>query len=66
MSFLPVEKQEDGFNYGAFSIAYAAMILNENSPIDVRVDVPVMRNYLISWQVERDLWPFPKVKQDNT
>ena len=65
LSFLPVQKQEDGFNCGAIAIAYAAEILDGKSPIDARFDVPAMRNHLISCLVERDLRPFSKVKQDN-
>ena len=48
LSFLPVQKQVEGFNCVALALAYAAEILNENSPIDARVHVPVMRNHLIS------------------
>ena len=34
-------------------------------PIDARFGVPAMRNHLISCIMEKDLRPFPKVKQDN-
>ena len=65
LSFLPVQKQEDGFNCGAITTAYAAKILDGKSPTDARFDVPAMRNHLISWLMKRDPRPFPKVKQDN-
>ena len=38
--FLPVKKQEDGFNCGAYVIAYPTEIVDRNSPIAA----PVMRN----------------------
>ena len=65
LSFLPVQKQKGGFNCGAFAIAYAAEILDGKSSIDARFDVPAMKNQLVSCLVERDLRPFPKVKQDS-
>ena len=40
-------------------------ILDGKSLTDTRFDVPAISNHLISCLVERDLWPFPKVKQDN-
>ena len=55
LSLLPVQKQKDGFNCGAFAIAYATEILDGKSPIDARFDVPAVRNHLISCLVERDL-----------
>ena len=55
LSLLPVQKQKDGFNCGAFAIAYATEILDGKSPIDARFDVPAVRNHLISCLVEGDL-----------
>ena len=40
LSFLPVKKQEDDFNCGAYVIAYATEVVDRKSPIAV----PVMRN----------------------
>ena len=48
MSFLPVQKQSDGFNCGPFAIAYAAEILNGKSPIEAQFDAAKKRGYLIS------------------
>ena len=39
ISFLPVQKQPDGYNCGVFSIAFAAEILDGASPIDAKFDV---------------------------
>ena len=48
-TFLPVQKQTDGYNCGPFSIAYAAEILDGKSPMDACFDVKKMRSHLISW-----------------
>ena len=53
------------FKNNTFAIAYAAEILDGKSAIDTRFDVPAIKNHLILCFVERDLRPFPKVKQDD-
>ena len=58
LSILPVQKQ-------AIAIVHAVEILDGKSSFDARFDVPAMRIHLISCLMERDLRPFPKVKQDN-
>ena len=60
MSFLPVQKQSDGFNCGPFAIAYAAEILNGKSPIEAQFDAAEMCGHLISRLEKQSLLPFPK------
>lgn len=60
--FLFVQKQEDDFNCDAFAIVYTAEILDGKFSIDAQLDEPKMRSHLLSYLVERDLFPFPKVK----
>ena len=43
VSFLPVQKQSDGYNCGPFAIAYAAEILDGRSPIEANFDTKRMR-----------------------
>ena len=58
LSFLHVQNQ-------AIAIVHATKIQDGKSPFDARFDVPAMRIHLISCLMERDLRPFPKIKQDN-
>ena len=60
ISFLPVQKQPDGYNCGVFSIAFAAEILDGASPIDTKFDVQQMRQHLISC-LENMKLRFPKL-----
>ena len=60
MSFLPVQKQSDGFNCGPLAIAYSADILHVKSPIEDQIDVAKMRGHLISCLENQSLLPFPK------
>ena len=60
-TFLPVQKQPDGYNCGAFAIAYAAELLDGQCPSDAVFDVNEMRKHLITCLENQILTPFPKV-----
>ena len=63
ISFLPVQKQPDGYNCGIFSIAFAAEIL-EGAPLkNAKFDVQQMRQHLISCLEKKKLSPFPKIRE---
>ena len=61
MISLPVQKQPDGYNCGAFAIAYAADLLDGQCPSDAVFDVNEMRKHLITCLENQILTPFPKV-----
>ena len=61
MTFLPVQKQPDGYNCRAFAIAYAAELLDGQCPSDAVFDVNEMRKHLITCLENQILTPFPKV-----
>lgn len=60
ITFLPVQKQPDGHNCGPFAIAYAAEILEGNSPTEAIFSVQEMRGHLIKCLENQKLTPFPK------
>ena len=64
MTFLPVQKQSDGYNCGPFAIAYAAEVLDGKSPIDARFDVSKMRDHVMLCLENKVLTPFPKVTEN--
>ena len=61
MTFLPVQKQPDGYNCGEFSITYEAELLDRQCPSDAVFDVNEMRKHLITCLENQTLTPFPKV-----
>ena len=61
VTFLPVQKQADGYNCGLFAVAYAADVLAGTSPIESYYDVQRMRPHLMECLVNKNLSPFPKV-----
>ena len=61
MTLLPVQKQPDGYNCGAFAIAYAAELLDGQCPSDAVFDVNEMRKHLITCLENQILTSFPKV-----
>ena len=61
VTFLPVQKQSEGFYCGPFAIAFAADILDGKSPMEARFDVAKMREHLINCLKNEVLLPFPKV-----
>ena len=60
ISFLPVQKQPDAYNCGLFAIAFAAEIIDGNSPSDAMFFVEKMRGHLIKCLKKQKLTPFPK------
>ena len=64
VSFLPVQKQPDGYNCGPFAIAFAAEILDGKSPMEAHFDVTKMRRHLITCLKNQRLSSFPKVPKD--
>ena len=61
ISFLPVQRQPDGYNCGLFAIAFAAEILDGKSPSEAIFSVDEMRGHFISCLETQKLSPFPKV-----
>ena len=60
VTFLPVQRQDDGSNCGAFAIAFAAEILDGKSPMSAHFDVGAMGLHLIKCLETKELAPFPK------
>ena len=63
VSILPVQIQNDGYNCGLFAIAFAAEVLDGQSPEDAYFDVNMMRHHLINCLETESLIPFPKVNK---
>ena len=61
ISFLPVQRQSDGYNCGIFAIAFAAEILDGKSPSEAIFSVDEMRGHLILCLEMQKLSPFPKL-----
>ena len=61
ISFLPAQRQPDGYNCGLFAIAFAAEILDGKSPSEAIFSVDEMRGHLISCLEMQKLSPFPKL-----
>ena len=61
ISFLPVQRQPDGYNCGLFAIASAAEILDGKSPLEAIFSVDEMRGHLISCMETQKLSSFPRV-----
>ena len=62
VTFLPVEKQTDGFNCGLFALAYASILLDGKSPTDFRFLVKEMRAHYIKCLKDVTLHPFPVIE----
>ena len=60
-TFLRVQRQPDGFNYGPFAIALVAEILDGKSSMEAKFNVQKMKPHLIRCLQEKNLSPFPKV-----
>ena len=61
VTFLPVQKQPDGYNCGPFAIAYGAEILDGKSPMEAQFDVSKMRSHTMTCLETKSLTPFPKI-----
>ena len=60
VSFLPVQKQNDGYNCDPFAIAFVAETLDGESPMEARFDAERMRGHLINCLENKFLIQFPK------
>ena len=47
VTYLPVDKQTDGFNCSLFALGYASALLDGKSPIDACFLVNEMRNHFL-------------------
>ena len=47
VSFLPVSRQNDGYNCSVFAIVFAAEILDSELPIDARFHVTRIQSHII-------------------
>ena len=65
LGFLPVQRQQNGYNCGLFAVAFAAEILGSKSPIDAVFNVPQLRDHLIYCLESGTLTPFPKILIEN-
>ena len=71
VSFLPVQKQNDGYNCGPFAIAFAAEILDGKTPMEARFDVERMRGHLkmfgkqIYHTIPKSLIPFKCIRSSH-
>ena len=61
VTFMAVEKQNDGYNCGPYAIAFAAEILDGKCPTTSRLAKNSMRAHLISCLEKNELCPFPKI-----
>ena len=59
VTFLPVDKQIDGFNCGLF----ASILLDGKSPVDARFIVNEMRSHFIKCLKDPYLYPFPTLEK---
>ena len=57
VTFLPIQKQNDGCNYGVFAIVFAAEILDGESTMDAVFDVTKMRRHLMQCLEKQMLTP---------
>ena len=53
VTFLPIDKQTDGFNCGLFPLGYASILLDGKSPVDVRFVENEMRLKSLCEMLER-------------
>ena len=63
VTFLPVDKQTDGFNCGLFALGYASILLDGKSPVDARFVVNEMRNHFMKCLKDAHLYPFPTLEK---
>ena len=62
VTFLTVEKQTDGFNFGLFALAYASILLDGKSPTDFRFLVKEIRAHYIKSLKDFTLHPIPVIE----
>ena len=61
VTFLLVQKQQDTHNYGLFTVAFAAEILDGKSPIDAVFHVPQLLNHLLNCLALREKCPYSEL-----
>ena len=62
VTFLPVEKQTDGFNGGLFALAYASILLDGKPLNDFRFIAKEMRAHCIKCLKDVTLHLFPVIE----
>ena len=63
VTFLPVDKQTDGFNCGLSALGYASILLDGKSPIDTRFVVNEIRNHFMKYLKDAHLYSFPTLEK---
>ena len=63
VTFLPIDKQTDGFNCGLFALGYASILLDGKSPVDARFVVNEMRNHYMKCLKDAHLYAFPTLEK---
>ena len=63
LTFLPVDKQIDGFNCRLFALGYAGILLDGKSPTDAWFVVSKMRNQFMKSLKDAHLYPFPTLEK---
>jgi len=62
VTFLPVDKQTDGFNC-LFALGYASILLDGKSPVDAQFVVNEMRSHFMKCLNDVQLYPFPTLEK---
>ena len=63
VTFLPVDKQTDGFNCGLFALGYASILLDGKSPVNARFVVNEMRNHFMKCLKDAQFYPYPTLEK---
>ena len=63
ITYLQVQKQNDGYNCGLFAISFAADLMGGAFPMDACFDVRKMRSHLIYCLESKILTPFTKASR---
>ena len=64
LTYLPVQKQQDGHTCGLFAVAFAAEVVADKSPVEASFIVKEMRSHLNGCLEIQELTPFPKTNMD--
>ena len=62
-TFLPVDKQTNGFNCGLFALGYTSILLYGQSSINAGFAVNKMRNHFMKCLKDAHLYYFPLLKK---
>ena len=63
VTFLPVDKQTDGFYCRLFALGYTSILLDGKSPVDARLVVNEMRSHFMKCLKDAHLYPFPTLEK---